>query len=194
MKGKKVVIVLSIVAGVMALNLLAYTVFDPHSEAVSWAGKIFNFAVLAGAFIWGVPKILGKSYGAYFGEERESIRAQLTEAKARRRAAEERARAAEARLRAIDEEMLHLVLAARKDGGAEGARLLEKAESDAKGILEKAEREVERRADAAKRDLRRFTAERVAELAVHEAKRRLDDGARNRFFDRAAEALGEKIS
>jgi F-type H+-transporting ATPase subunit b len=189
----KIAVVLAVVAAVAVMNIALFAALGPDSHAALWVGKIFNFAVLIAAFVWGVPKMMGKSYGEYFAGEREAVRQSLADADARRREAEEKLKALEEKLRAMDAEAARVAEKAREDAREDALRLREQAAEEERRISGKTEREIALRVEAAKRDLRRYAAESIAALAVEEAGKRVDDAARERLFARAVKALEEKI-
>ncbi len=171
-----------------------------HSPSVRWlagvmhvdketAAQIFgylNFAILAGAVLYGLLKFLPKSFRA----NRENIQRQLADARTATEQAHQRLAAIEQRLSRLDEEIAAISKQAEKDSVEDEAHIKASIEVERKRIVEAVSKDIAAAGSAAQRDLKRF----AANLAVDRAAQRItltedDDRALMQEF---AQSLGHE--
>ena len=153
------------------------------------AARLFeylNFAVLAGAVLFALLRILPKS----FREKRETIQRDLIEARTATAQANERLAAIEQRLGRLDEEISGISKQAEKDVLEDEARIKTSIEVERERILKSIDTEIAAATSTAQRELRQF----AAGLAVDRAAQKLtltpeDDRALLHEF---AQSLGQK--
>jgi F-type H+-transporting ATPase subunit b len=132
------------------------------------AARLFeylNFALLAGAVLFGLSKYLPKTFRA----NREEIQQKLTEARTATEEARERLAAIEQRLSRLDEEIAGIANQAEKDSIEDEARIKASIDAERQRIMEAVSRDIAAASSAAQRELKRFTAG----LAVDRAAQRM---------------------
>ncbi len=132
------------------------------------AARLFeyvNFAVLAGAILFYLLKLLPKTFRA----NRETIQHQLVDARTATEQAHERLAAIEQRLSHLDEEIAAISKQAEKDSVEDESRIKASIEAERRRIVDSAAKDIAAAGSAAQRDLRRF----VAGLAVDRAAQRI---------------------
>lgn len=132
------------------------------------AARLFeylNFALLAGAVLFGLSKYLPKTFRA----NREEIQHKLTEARTATEEARERLAAIEQRLSRLDEEIAGIAKQAEKDSVEDEARIKASIETERQRIMEAVSRDIAAASSAAQRELKRF----AAGLAVDRAAQRM---------------------
>ena len=171
-----------------------------HSPSVRWLAGVlhvdketaaevfeyFNFAILAGAVLYGLLKFLPKTFQA----NRENIQRQLVDARTATEQAHERLAAIEQRLSRLDEEIAAISKQAEKDSVEDEARIKASIEVERKRIVETVNKDIAAAGSAAQRDLKQF----AAGLAVDRAAQRIsltdeDDRALMQEF---AQSLGHQ--
>jgi F-type H+-transporting ATPase subunit b len=150
-----------------------------HSPSVRWlagvlhvdketAAEVFeylNFAILAGAVLYGLLKILPKTFRA----NRENIQRQLVDARTATEQAHERLAAIEQRLSRLDEEIAAISKQAEKDSVEDEARIKASIEVERKRIVEAVNKDIAAAGSAAQRELKQF----AVGLAVDRAAQRI---------------------
>lgn len=150
-----------------------------HSSTVKWLGgklglkvdqaaslfEILNFLVLAGLVIWGLTKMLPKT----FRQRTSDIQKHLVEARTATEEARARLSSVEDRLSKLDEQIAGMKDQAEKDGAAEEARVRAGIEQEKQKILAAAEQDIAMATVNARRELQKF----AAELAIEQAARKL---------------------
>ena len=132
------------------------------------AARLFeylNFALLAGAVLFGLSKYLPKTFRA----NREEIQQKLTEARTATEEARERLAAIEQRLSRLDGEIAGIAKQAEKDSVEDEARIKASIETERQRIMEAVSRDIAAASSAAQRELKRF----AAGLAVDRAAQRM---------------------
>jgi F-type H+-transporting ATPase subunit b len=132
------------------------------------AARLFeyvNFAVLAGAVLFGLLKILPKTFRA----NKENIQHRLLDARTATEQAHERLSAIEQRLARLGEEIAGISKQAEQDGVEEEARIKASIEAERRRIVESTSKDIAAAASAAHRELKRF----AASLAVDRAAQRI---------------------
>jgi F-type H+-transporting ATPase subunit b len=136
---------------------------DKETAAILF--EYLNFAVLAGAIIFGLRKYLPKTFRA----SREDLQRRLADARAATQQANERLAAIEQRLARLDEEIAAISKQAEKDSIEDEARIKASIEAERKRIVESVSRDIAAASSAAQRELKRF----AAGLAVDRAAQRM---------------------
>jgi F-type H+-transporting ATPase subunit b len=139
--------------------------FHMDTDSAARLFEYVNFAVLAGAVLFGLLKILPKTFRA----NRENIQHRLTDARTATEQAHERLSAIEQRLARLDEEIAAISKQADKDGIEEETRIKASIEAERRRIVESTSKDIAAAASAAQRDLKRF----AAGLAVDRAAQRI---------------------
>ena len=134
---------------------------EPAAEAFEY----FNFAILAGAVLYGLGKILPK----FFRENRETIQHRLMDARTATQEANERMAAIENRLGHLAEEIEAISKQAEKDTADDEARIKATIEDERRRIVDAVSKDIAAASSAAQRELKRF----AAGLAVDRATQRL---------------------
>jgi F-type H+-transporting ATPase subunit b len=121
------------------------------------AARLFeylNFAVLAGAVLFALLKILPKT----FRENKVNIQHRLLDARTATQQANERLSAIEQRLARLDEEILAISKQAEKDSVEDEARIKRSIEAERRRIVDATTKDISAAASAAQRELKRFAA------------------------------------
>jgi F-type H+-transporting ATPase subunit b len=164
-----------------------------HSASVKYLAKVFNvdvetaakvfeylnFAILAGAVLFALLKIVPKTFRA----QRAEIQHKLEDARSATETANQRLAVVEQKLARLDEEIAAISKQAEKDSVDDEARIKASIATERQRIVEAVTRDVAAASSAAQRDLKRF----AAGLAVDRAAQRLtlseaDDRALVREF------------
>ena len=177
---------LVVVGTVDALSLLY--VWHQNLFAVKWLFRILNFGIYV--FLIGMLLKAADLKGKLV-QSREDAQRTLREAEAAKAQADLRFEEAEAKIAHLEEEVAAVKAKARKDAESDKARLLENADTEALRLGEKTDQEIVLRGDAADEGLRRFAADRVADLAAEEIKKRLDEDMLEKIFDRSLKTARE---
>ncbi len=139
--------------------------FHLGKEPAAEVFEFFNFAVLAGAVLYGLAKVLPKT----FRENRETIQHQLVEARTATQAANQQLAAIEQRLSRLGEEIEAIRKQAEKDSADDEARIKATIAEERRRILDAVSRDIASASSAAQRELKRF----AAGLAVDRATQKL---------------------
>ncbi len=123
-------------------------------EAAARLFEYLNFAVLAGAVLFGLLKILPKT----FRENKVNIQHRLLDARTATQQANERLSAIEQRLARLDQEILAISKQAEKDSIEDEARIKSSIEAERRRIVDATTKDISAAASAAQRDLKRFAA------------------------------------
>ena len=137
--------------------------FHMDEETASRTFEYLNFAVLAGAVIFGLLKILPRT----FRENRANIQRQLVEARGATQQATERLAAIEQRLARLDEEIAGISKQAEKDSLEDEARIKASIEAERVRIVDAATKDIAAAGGAAQRELKRFAAGLAVDRAIH---------------------------
>jgi F-type H+-transporting ATPase subunit b len=161
-------------------------VLHVDKETAARVFEYLNFAILAGAVLYGLLKFLPKTFRA----NRENIQRQLVDARTATQQAHERLAAIEQRLSRLDEEIAAISKQAEKDSVEDEARIKAWIEVERKRIVDTVNKDIAAAGSAAQRDLKRF----AAGLSVDRAAQRInltedDDRALMQEF---AQSLGHE--
>ncbi len=154
-------------------------------EAVYWIFLIINFAILVGALVWVVRKVLPNGFAPRTAEIQKGIE------DARKASAEASARLGEIenRLAKLDTEIAEIRTAAEADFSVEEQRIKASAEQDAKNVIIAAEQEIATATRTAQRELKSFVADLAVGLA--EKKIHVDDATDQALVRGFAAQLGK---
>lgn len=133
---------------------------ETSSSAFFW----FNFALFAAAILYGMAKMLPKT----FKGRTETIQRGIVEARTATESANARLSGVEARLAKLDEEISALRAQSEKDAAADEARIKASLAEEKQRILEAAEQEIASAQNHAERSLREYAAKLAVERAANE--------------------------
>jgi F-type H+-transporting ATPase subunit b len=139
-----------------------------HEESI-WpmAGKIFNFAVLAGVvYYFGRKPVAG-----YLANRKQQVRSDLVAAEEMKKTASAQIAEMDAKLAALPAELEALKTRGQQEIAAEQQRLRQLADAERTRLLDQATREIEQKTRIAQREL----VEHAANLAVDVARTRIKD-------------------
>ena len=139
-----------------------------HEESI-WpmAGKIFNFAVLAGVvYYFGRKPVAG-----YLASRKQQVRSDLVAAEEMKKTASAQIAEMDAKLAALPAELEALKTRGQQEIAAEQQRLRQLADAERTRLLDQAAREIEQKTRIAQREL----VEHAANLAVDVARTRIKD-------------------
>jgi F-type H+-transporting ATPase subunit b len=134
---------------------------EPAAEAFEY----FNFAILAGAVLYALGRILPKTFRA----NRETIQHQLVDARTATQQANERLAAIEKRLGHLGEEIEAIAKQAEKDSAEDETRIKATIEEERRRIVDAVGKDIAAASSAAQRELKRF----AAGLAIDRATQKL---------------------
>ena len=171
-----------------------------HSPSVQWLGRwlhldkessarlfeYLNFAILAGAVLFGLLKYLPKT----FRENRENIRHQLVDARTATKQANERLAEIEQRLGRLDEEIAAISKQAEKDSVEDEARIKASIQEERKRIVDGVTKDIAAAGNAAQRDLKRFAAGLAVDRAAQQVA--LSDADDQALMQEFAQSLGHQ--
>jgi F-type H+-transporting ATPase subunit b len=155
---------------------------EEHAGASIWAtlGRIFNFAVLAGALVY----LLRSPFAAYLRDRSVSIRSDLKKAAETREGAARQLAEIEARMRALPDEIAALTRRGAEEIAAEETRIMAAAEAERTRMLEQSRREIDLQVRLAQRSLRRLAGELAVNLATERVRRAINEADHSRLVDR----------
>ena len=136
-----------------------------EKETAAELFEYFNFAILAGAVLYGLGKYLPKTFRA----NRENIQHRLLDARTATQQADERLAAIERRLSHLDEEIAAIGKQAEADSVEDEARIKATIEEERRRIVDAVSKDIAAASSAAQRELKRF----AAVLAVDRATQKL---------------------
>ena len=152
-----------------------------HGESV-WAvaGRLFNFALLAGALVY----FLRSPLMAYLDDRRVQVRGQLAKAAELKAEAGAEMTAIDAKLGALPGELEALKRRGAEEIAAEEARVRAQADSERQRLLDQAKREIAMELRIAERDLKKRVGELAVTVATERVKRTITDADQARLVDR----------
>jgi F-type H+-transporting ATPase subunit b len=154
---------------------------EEHAESIwPFVGKIFNFAVLAGALVY----FLRTPIRDYLARRRSEVRSDLEAAQSTKTAAAAQIAQIEARMKALPAELEALRARGRADVEAEAQRIREVAAAERERLLVQADRDIDQKVRAARRDLVEHAADLTIGLARTQIEREMTDADRTRLVDR----------
>lgn len=148
--------------------------------------KLFNFAIFAGALVFGLKGVLSSAFRTRARELEE----QLTLAERERAQAEAQLRELDGRMAGLQAELDSIMVKAEAEAEGERIRIVEAARVEAAAILAQARFDIESQQRQAEQELRAL----VAELAVAGARKQLEirlaGGEAAQVMDRAIAKVG----
>jgi F-type H+-transporting ATPase subunit b len=139
--------------------------FHMGKERAANTFEYFNFALLAGAVLFGLAGIVPKTFRA----NREAIQHKLEEARTATQEANERLAAIEKKLGGLWEEIAAISKQAEKDSADDETRIKASIEEERKRIVDAVSRDISAASNAAQRELKQF----AAGLAIERATKKL---------------------
>jgi F-type H+-transporting ATPase subunit b len=133
---------------------------DKERAATSF--EYFNFALLAAGVLYGLAKVLPKTFRA----NREAIQGKLEEARTATQDANERLAVIEKKLGGLWEEIAAISKQAEKDSAEDEARIKASIEEERKRIVDGVGKDIAAASSAAQRELKRFAASLAVERAT----------------------------
>jgi F-type H+-transporting ATPase subunit b len=151
-----------------------------RAESV-WAvtGRLFNFALLAGALVY----LLRSPLMGYLTQRGIQVRSELTKAAALRKEAGAELDRVEARMKAMPAEIEALKRRGAEEIAAEEDRISRLAASERHRLLEQAKREIETELRVAERALKTRAGELAVDVATARVKRTITDRDQARLVD-----------
>lgn len=176
----------------LAITSFAFFLF---SETASWwdypgfeLWKFVNLLIFAGALIYILVR--KARLGDAFRARRESIKAELENARAERDAALAKLKEIEERLTGLNTEIATINEKSQREAAAERERIAQTTEAEIAKLSTQAQREIENASKSAKNELRRFTAEQSVRMAEELIKRNMRPEDDARMIGRNIEELG----
>ncbi|RPJ73998.1 MAG: hypothetical protein EHM24_06915 [Acidobacteria bacterium] len=159
-----------------------------HEAASPWnlIGKIFNFAVLAGALVY----LLRSPFADYLKNRAVRIRSDLANARQMRDEASAQMAKIEERLTALPSEIEALKRRGAAEAAAEQARMREATETERQRLLDQARREVESQVRTAERMLLKRAGELAVSVATERVRRTITAADQDRLVDRYLTQVG----
>jgi F0F1-type ATP synthase membrane subunit b/b' len=152
-----------------------------HAESI-WAviGRLFNFAVLAGALVY----FLRSPLMAFLDDRRVQVRRALTKAAELKAEAGAEMSAIDAKLGALPGDLEALKRRGAEEIAAEEARIRAQAEAERQRLLDQAKREIATELRVAERDLKKRAGELAVSVATERLKAAITDADQVRLVDR----------
>ena len=161
------------------------------TEAKGWVAtdtyKVMNFAVLAIALIFLIRKPMKKA----LNDRIQSIRDQLSELEAKKKAAEDELANYNRKFQQLDQESEKLIAQYVQQGEEAKARIIKEAESAAEKLQEQARRSIEQEFKKARLDLQEDVLEKALVQAEELIRNRISDDDQERLVD---EYLGKVVA
>ena len=164
-----------------------------EDPAAATSGLIFrwlNFILVFG----GVGYLIAKRGGAFFRANAKAIGASITEAQAAKTEADRELREVEAKIARLDQEVVELREAARRDSAAEAERLLASGRAEIEKISQAARGELAASERAAQQELRALAASLAVERAAALLSSRMNGEIRARMFRAFLGELGRSAN
>ena len=136
-----------------------------NPDQSSLAFTVFNFLLLAAAFVWVAAKMLPK----FFRDRSAAIQKHLVDARTATEEARARLSGVEARLAKLDDEIAAMRAHAEQDSAREEQRIKASVEDEKRKILTEAEHEI----TVATMHAQKMLQQHAAELAIEQAARKL---------------------
>jgi F0F1-type ATP synthase membrane subunit b/b' len=172
----------------MLATLLALQAAETAHEGglPGWIPQLVNLAI----FVAILSYILRKPMTSFFETRRAAILAELEKAKREKNDAEAKLAEVEARLSRLEADQAEIRAESEREAEAEYARVIARAEQEARTIAETADREIESALKAARADLQRFAAEKAVDLAEATIRSEMNDADRSRMVEQYAAQIG----
>ena len=159
---------------------------EQHGESPwAFAGKLFNFAVLAGLLVY----FLREPLRTYLTGRGTQIRADLVTAAAMKEDAARQITEIDAKLKQLPGELDALRERGQREIAAEQARIEQAAEAERNRLLEQTRREIGLQLRAARRDLVTHAADLAVQVARERIRSRITTEDQRRLLDRYLEQV-----
>jgi F-type H+-transporting ATPase subunit b len=171
------------------MNMLLYALQEggAHEGGLpEWVPQVVNLLIFLSILFF----VLRKPMTAFFETRRAAILAELLKAKRQKEEAEEKLAKVEDRLAKLATEQDAIRAEAAREAEAEHARVVARADEEARKIAEAAGREIDGALKAARADLQRFAAEKAVDMAEATIRAEMNDADRARLVDQYAEQIG----
>jgi F-type H+-transporting ATPase subunit b len=157
------------------------------SNSSDFLGKVVNFIVLFG----GLSYFLYKPLLSYLEKKSSDVRQSLEDAEVSRREAERKLQEATQRLSRLEEEVTKIKMEAELEGGREKERIKVLAQQEAERLRRFAQLEIEMQVKAGIQELKEYTAELAASLALGRIRRKLTPEDHSLLIDKSLERLAK---
>ena len=166
---------------------LAYLV--DHGDRKAGVPVFVWLALNLTLFLYLLARFVGRPISSFLDARRDSIRAQLEEARARLAEAEDLKSRVSERLSAMEAEVEAIKERAEEQGKAEAARISEQAAAEEERFLKRVQDEIDRRGAETREELARETARLTTEMARGLLRRQMTDDDRDRLLKQGLDAL-----
>ena len=142
--------------------------------------NIVNFLIVVLALVY----LLRRPLANFFADRADTIRQGLEEGRKAMAAADARMAEVEGKLSNLEKDVAAFKIESQAAMAAEGERLRQGAEAEARRLMDFAQSQIESAARAAQAELKRYAAGQAVELAEAMIRHRLDDPARRGLVSR----------
>jgi F-type H+-transporting ATPase subunit b len=156
-----------------------------HDPWLSFAFKVFNFAILLAILL----KFLSKPVGKFLKNRQARVRQAIEDAERAKADAEKRMEAYEKRIARIDEEIAEIHRVLREEGEREKEKIIREAERMAEQIKEQARLTAEQELRVAQRVLREELAELAVKVAEEVLRKRIERSDQKKLFQEYLEKM-----
>lgn len=167
------------------LLFMSYAEESHASQTKDFLGKTLNFLLLFG----GLAYLLRKPLGEFLRVRSDSLKKALREAKESREKAAEKMSDVESRLGKLDEEIGRLRREAEAEGQSLHQRIGEEAKKDSDRLKHFARQEIEMLTQEALREIKEYTADLAANLALQRIQDRMTEEYHSSLIDKSIERL-----
>jgi F-type H+-transporting ATPase subunit b len=152
---------------------------------VALAGKLFNFAVLAGCLVY----FLREPFRQYLANRSTAIRSDLVAAASMKEDAARQIAEIDAKLKQLPSQLDALRARGHDEMAAERARIEQAAATERDRLLEQTRREINLQVRSARRDLVTHAADLAVQVARERIRHRISDEDQRRLVDRYLEQV-----
>ena len=142
-------------------QLLTMLFLAENGQGLPLHWKIVNLVIFLGVMVF----LVRKPFSQAMIDRRDSIKSELTRAKAEKEAAEAKLREIQGRFNRLEQEIAEIRDKAEKEAQAEYSRLTKQTQEEAERLRLVANREIEGATKAAQMQLKKFAAEKAVEMA-----------------------------
>lgn len=152
-----------------------------------WLLKLINMVLFLGLLGWLLKGPIEKVYA----DRKESIRARLSEAEARRERADRMTEEIQERLARVEGEIAAIRERADEEGQRQSVQIDDAAERELGKIREAAKSEIDQRLSQARRELRNYAAELATERARGLVETSITEADRAKLFEESVDQIRE---
>lgn len=153
----------------------------------TWIFKLVNMITFIAVLVYFLRKPVAEAFRA----KGESVRAAVTEAKARREKADQLASDIQNRLSQIEQEVSSIIERARQEGERQKRELIAAAEAEGQKILENARVEVENRVKSARHELTEMAGQLATERAEQILRKTITEADQKKLFKESLAQIAE---